>query len=320
MRRRIKSLVLIILMISVIFTGCKIEKPDDVAKGGKYATNIENTSKDNSEAKDSTDTKDSKDKKDEKKDSSKDSNKDKKESNNQDKKEDNKQEKKDSSKDGKTKNLNTSGKNVQKGETSTNKGKGKNSGKGTTSKKTRVELVAEANKHRESGTKDQYLTDPTPEGMPKPVEWQGKKIDKSKVRYCTLSVDCLTILNNMKDFNKDKMSVLPRSGIIYKARKVAFYEGESVFDMLNREMKKNRIHMEFSMTPIYNSNYIEGIHNLYEFDCGRYSGWMYKVNGWYPNYGCSRYVLKDGDVVNWRYTCDLGRDLGCTWLGKTKDD
>lgn len=43
---------------------------------------------------------------------------------------------------------------------------------------------------------------------------------------------------------------------------------------------------------MYNSAYIEGINNLYEFDCGSLSGWMYKVNEWFPNYGCSRYVLK----------------------------
>ena len=68
--------------------------------------------------------------------------------------------------------------------------------------------------------------------------------------------------------------------------------------------------MESSWTPIYNSAYIEGIHNLYEFDCGSLSGWMYRVNGWYPNYGCSRYQLEPGDVVEWRYTCDLGQDVG----------
>ena len=74
--------------------------------------------------------------------------------------------------------------------------------------------------------------------------------------------------------------------------------------------KEKGIHMESSWTPIYNSAYIEGIHNLYEFDCGELSGWMYRVNGWYPNYGCSRYQLKQGDVVEWRYTCDLGEDVG----------
>ncbi|WP_276322049.1 DUF4430 domain-containing protein [Paenibacillus thalictri] len=80
--------------------------------------------------------------------------------------------------------------------------------------------------------------------------------------------------------------------------------------MLLREMKKNKIHMEFVMTPIYNSNYVEGINNLYEFDCGELSGWMYKGNGWFPNCGSSRYSLKDKDVVEWIYNCDLGRDIG----------
>ena len=68
--------------------------------------------------------------------------------------------------------------------------------------------------------------------------------------------------------------------------------------------------MLFRSTPIYNSAYVEGIHNLYEFDCGSGSGWMYRVNGWYPNYGCSRYQLSQGDTVEWRYTCDLGADIG----------
>ena len=36
----------------------------------------------------------------------------------------------------------------------------------------------------------------------------------------------------------------------------------------------------------------------------------YKVNGWFPNYGCSRYQLKEGDTIEWVYTCDLGVDVG----------
>ena len=67
-----------------------------------------------------------------------------------------------------------------------------------------------------------------------------------------------------------------------------------MFNVLQREMRKAGIHMEFEDTPMYNSAYIEGINNLYEFDCGELSGWMYKVNGWFPNYGCSRYQLKGG--------------------------
>ncbi|WP_018758253.1 DUF4430 domain-containing protein [Paenibacillus terrigena] len=158
--------------------------------------------------------------------------------------------------------------------------------------------------------KDKYLTDPVPAGKPKPVEWQDVSINKKKILTATLSVTSKSILDNLDDFNPDKLEMLPEDGVIYKAQKVTFYEGESVFDVLLREMRNNKIHMEFSMTPIYNSNYIEGINNIYEFDCGELSGWMYKVNGWFPNYGSSRYVLKDSDVIEWVYTCDLGRDVG----------
>ncbi len=163
------------------------------------------------------------------------------------------------------------------------------------------------------GQKDRYQTDPTPAGKPKPVEPQDIKKNTDEVHYCTISIDCKTILDNQDQLNPEKKPVLPEDGIILKSQKVLFYEGESVFDVLLRETKKNGIQMEYKATPVYNSNYIEGIHNLYEFDCGELSGWMYQVNGWYPNYGCSRYLLKDGDVVNWRFTCDLGRDVGSDW-------
>ena len=68
--------------------------------------------------------------------------------------------------------------------------------------------------------------------------------------------------------------------------------------------------MEYMDTPLYDSAYIEGIGNLYEFDCGNESGWMYCVNDQFPNYGCSHHMLADGDVIRWKYTCDLGRDVG----------
>lgn len=157
--------------------------------------------------------------------------------------------------------------------------------------------------------KDKYLTEPVPEGKPVPVEPDNSVITDRKLT-CTLSVRCDTILDNIKSLDPEKVELVPADGVIFSAQKVDFYEGESVFNVLLREMKKNKIHMEFVNTPIYNSAYIEGINNLYEFDCGELSGWMYKVNGWFPNYGCSRYQLKDGDVVEWVYTCDLGRDVG----------
>ena len=158
--------------------------------------------------------------------------------------------------------------------------------------------------------KDKYMTDPIPEGKPKPVEPENQNVDKTKTYTCTFSIECSTILNNLDQLDPEKLEMVPSGGTILTTTTVTFYEGESVFDVLQRLCKEKGIHMESSWTPIYNSAYIEGIHNLYEFDCGSLSGWMYRVNGWYPNYGCSRYQLQDGDVVEWRYTCDLGNDVG----------
>jgi hypothetical protein len=156
--------------------------------------------------------------------------------------------------------------------------------------------------------KDKYLTDPVPEGKPIPVEPQNATITDIE-RTCILSVRCDTILDNIDWLDKEKVELVPEDGVIFATKTVTFYEGESVFNVLQREMKIAKIHMEFTNTPIYNSVYIEGINNLYEFDCGELSGWMYKVNNWFPNYGCSRYQLKEGDVIEWVYTCNLGVDV-----------
>ncbi len=158
--------------------------------------------------------------------------------------------------------------------------------------------------------KDKYDTDPVPEGKPMPVEPENQEINNKKKYTCTFSIECSTILNNLSDLDPDKRHLVPSDGVILPPTKVTFYEGESVYDVLQRVCKENNIHMESSWTPVYNSAYIEGINNLYEFDCGELSGWMYRVNGWYPNYGCSRYQLANGEVVEWRYTCDLGNDIG----------
>lgn len=160
----------------------------------------------------------------------------------------------------------------------------------------------------ENTGKDKYMTDPVPEGKPLPIEPQNTVISDKELT-CTLSVRCDIILKNIKWLDKDKIHLVPKDGVVFAEKTVTFYEGESVFNLLLREMKRNRIHMEFENVPIYNSAYIEGIANLYEFDCGELSGWMYKVNGWFPNYGCSRYQLKSGDKVEFVYTCDLGNDI-----------
>lgn len=128
---------------------------------------------------------------------------------------------------------------------------------------------------------------------------------------CTIAIYCDTILHNMDSLSPGKAEFVPGDGVILYPVTVDFYEGETVFDVLKRVCDIVGIPLEYSWTPLYDSYYVEGIHQLYEFDCGFESGWMYKVNGWFPNYGCSSYFLKDGDVIVWAYTCKgLGSDLG----------
>ena len=160
-----------------------------------------------------------------------------------------------------------------------------------------------------STKQDKYKTDPIPEGKPQPVEPQEQEIIDNTLK-CTFSISCATVLDNMDILDKSKKEIIPDDGWILKPVTVTFNEGESVFDVLKQVCKDNKVQLEFSFTPIYNSAYIEGINNLYEFDCGSLSGWMYEVNDWFPNYGCSRYEVKNGDVIEWQYTCDLGGDIG----------
>lgn len=127
---------------------------------------------------------------------------------------------------------------------------------------------------------------------------------------CNIKIVCDTILDNMSDLEPGKEGYVPSSGTILGTTSVTFYEGETVFEVLKRVCDSAGIQLEYAWTPMYDSYYIEGINHLYEFDCGSGSGWMYKVNGWFPNYGCSSYHLEDGDSIVWLYTCQLGDDIG----------
>ena len=133
----------------------------------------------------------------------------------------------------------------------------------------------------------------------------------STAQTCTIEIRCDTILNNKKDLKAGKNAYVPADGTILSPVRVNFKDSETVFDVLKRVTTLTDIQLEYAWTPMYNSYYIEGINNLYEFDCGNQSGWMYKVNGWFPNYGCSSYKLKAGDKIIWCYTCKgLGADVG----------
>lgn len=128
---------------------------------------------------------------------------------------------------------------------------------------------------------------------------------------CTISIVCDTILNNLDKLRDGKEAFVPANGVILAASSISISDGDTVFDVLKKACELADIQLEYSYTPLYGSYYIEGINNLYEFDCGEQSGWMYKVNGVFPNDGCSAYYLSAGDEIVFCYTCvGLGADVG----------
>lgn len=130
-----------------------------------------------------------------------------------------------------------------------------------------------------------------------------------------LSIRCDTVLENWEDLDAALRfeKYVPASGEILPRTELALRKGDTVYDILNRVTRHYKIQMECIYTANYASVYVQGINHLYEFSCGELSGWMYTVNGVFPQYGCSRYTLSDGDEIVWCYTCDLGRDVGCLW-------
>ena len=61
--------------------------------------------------------------------------------------------------------------------------------------------------------------------------------------------------------------------------------------------------------------YVVSINGFGEFDEGPLSGWVFRVNGFTPTTSSSHYMLRDGDMLEWLYTRDLGRDLQVGVLG-----
>ena len=149
------------------------------------------------------------------------------------------------------------------------------------------------------------------EFSPKPIPDNRLVNNENAENLCTITIRCDTIFDNADKLDEAKAPYVPEDGEILPVTTVSFSPGETVFDVLNRVCDAANLQIEYSWTPLYDSYYVEGINHLYEFDCGFEFGWMYKVNNWFPNYGCSAYELQGGEEIVWYYTCTgLGTDVG----------
>ncbi|WP_347561222.1 DUF4430 domain-containing protein [Senegalia massiliensis] len=293
MKNKIIKISLFLIMVILLITGCNIQSveeynDDQLSKSEDTAESSESDSSKNKKDEENVSVKaDEKNDKDVKDD---DNDKTEKSPDNSAKNSNNEKEK---NKDNKTKNKSDSKVNESNKNTSNKSDSNKNTNK--------------------SGSQNKPQN--KPENKPKPTEKP-----KPTKKYVTLEIRVDTILDNYDKLDPKLKSerFVPSNGVILKKSKFELKDGENVFDILVKAVRQNRIHMEYqgANENQYGSVYIQGINNIYEFSVGELSGWMYKVNGWYPNYGASLYKLKDGDNISWNYTCDLGRDLGQNWLDK----
>ncbi|WP_127583789.1 S-layer homology domain-containing protein [Paenibacillus koleovorans] len=90
------------------------------------------------------------------------------------------------------------------------------------------------------------------------------------------------------------------------SKPVTVAAGATVKDVFEKMLEEHNI--PYTITS--GGNYISSINGLAEFDNGKYSGWMYTVNGKHPALGLREYSLQDGDVIVWHYTDDFRLEEG----------
>ena len=104
-----------------------------------------------------------------------------------------------------------------------------------------------------------------------------------------------------------KAAHIPADGMILAETAMPIAAGDTVYTVLTDAARTHGIHMEASGAQ--GLMYVHGIGNIYEFDFGDLSGWVYLVNGESASIGCAQYVLQPGDRVEFRYTLELGKDI-----------
>lgn len=126
----------------------------------------------------------------------------------------------------------------------------------------------------------------------------------------TVLAECSTVLSHMDiiDPAVNPPEVVPEDGVIIARCEVSLPEGATAFDALAAAARKQRVRVDYTGSAY--GTYVRGIGYVTEFGFGELSGWMYTVNGKFPDVSVSDRVLESGDVVEFRYTCDLGRDVG----------
>ena len=123
---------------------------------------------------------------------------------------------------------------------------------------------------------------------------------KKKRHTCRFTIECRLILDRRDLWRDGLEEVVPEDGVFF-SDKISYKKGQSVYTVLKKICDKNDILLDADYTPLYDTYYVRGIGNLYEFDCGSESGWKYSVNGVLPGVGSSLYEINDNDEIVFFY-------------------
>ncbi len=80
---------------------------------------------------------------------------------------------------------------------------------------------------------------------------------------------------------------------------VRLIEEKTAFDLLKKATEENNLELSFKESPGLGV-FVESIDNVAnDFENNKW--WQYWVNGEYAQVGASNFILKDGDLVEWKY-------------------
>jgi type IV secretory pathway VirB10-like protein len=130
-------------------------------------------------------------------------------------------------------------------------------------------------------------------GGDKAKEEKKEKPKETKITVA-VSVDCKTLAAS----DPEMAALVSSDGVILGKKNVTVKKDATVYDVLKA-----------SGVSCVGKEYISTIGGLSEFDAGPESGWVFLVSGVYAGVGVTKYTVKDGDYVQFRYTLNTGADV-----------
>lgn len=123
--------------------------------------------------------------------------------------------------------------------------------------------------------------------------------------FCYITIDCTKILNYIEKHGssgyQQYLKYIPKSGYIIHNYKCTYKSGDTVYGILKRACDENNI--DVNATDSVYGIYVQAINNIRETDFGKYSGWMYSVNGTPPSISCGKFKASPSDDIIFYYTC-----------------